>query len=512
MAGLEDTGTLGGPHVINFQYDDQLGCDLDVLCHGVRFHIMVELSRLQGKSKKVSSLVEDYRRLMGAVRTAEEEDSALEQAGQQEEVQENQQNDSRVRHAINESSQSHQAVPGQDKNSEDVASAGTGSDSGYDTRHATGSEKSARTSPGGHDDNSVEDGGEELAKPTPEDVQVSTEEDDVNEDPQGEVQKWVLTPFKSTFAELAPVSNAPPRPTLHDYYHTKVFFFTLEVDSEELVTVELEEDAELRESIAHLVPCLQIPKYIRNIKVPTFSSHEVRVLSESDTPAPIHPARVQVGGDTRFLKLVDATQPSTTKRELSMLAKIERLGLHEQMRIPHLLGLVGQGDSKTSIMGFLLTDIGDATPLTEMLDEKVPAQLREKWSREAEKMVELLHEHGLVWGDAKADNFLVDANEDLWMIDFGGSYTEGYIDPELCETTEGDEQGLNKVLDALEDPAANTFDPEAEQGPTAGQARRKGRTEPNRNSSALESNSRGKRKREEPSQAGDSSIIKKSRS
>jgi hypothetical protein len=45
------------------------------------------------------------------------------------------------------------------------------------------------------------------------------------------------------------------------------------------------------------------------------------------------------------------------------------------------------------------------------------------------------------------------------MIDFGGSYTDGWVEPELCETVEGDDQGLQKIVSALEDPDANTFDP-----------------------------------------------------
>jgi len=141
------------------------------------------------------------------------------------------------------------------------------------------------------------------------------------------------------------------------------------------------------------------------------------------------------------------------------------------MKVPQLLGLVGNGNSRTHIMGFILTDIGDVTPLTEKLDPNVPAALREKWSHDSEKMVELLHKNDLIWGDAKTDNFLVDAKDELWMIDFGGSYTDGWIEPELRETAEGDDQALNKIVSALEDPEANTFEP----GQTTHKEEEKGR-------------------------------------
>jgi serine/threonine protein kinase len=72
--------------------------------------------------------------------------------------------------------------------------------------------------------------------------------------------------------------------------------------------------------------------------------------------------------------------------------------------------------------------------------------------------VSLLHDNGIIWGDAKADNFMVDANDELWIIDFGGSYTEGWVDPDISETLEGDDMGLEKIQAALEDPDKNTVD------------------------------------------------------
>jgi hypothetical protein len=54
-----------------------------------------------------------------------------------------------------------------------------------------------------------------------------------------------------------------------------------------------------------------------------------------------------------------------------------------------------------------------------------------------------------VWGDAKADNLLLDENNDAWLIDFGGSFTEGWVDKEKAETLEGDIQGMGKILDYL---------------------------------------------------------------
>ena len=107
-----------------------------------------------------------------------------------------------------------------------------------------------------------------------------------------------------------------------------------------------------------------------------------------------------------------------------------------------------------------MTPIPDATPLTQMLDTDVAEEKRETWAKDCDAMVHALHKNGIVWGDAKADNFLVDGKGKLWMIDFGGSYTEGWVDEEIAETEEGDDMGVQKIVNALEDPEAGTFDPE----------------------------------------------------
>ena len=37
-----------------------------------------------------------------------------------------------------------------------------------------------------------------------------------------------------------------------------------------------------------------------------------------------------------------------------------------------------------------------------------------------------MHDTGIVWVDAKPDNVLTDQNNDAWIIDFGGGYTDGW--------------------------------------------------------------------------------------
>lgn len=70
---------------------------------------------------------------------------------------------------------------------------------------------------------------------------------------------------------------------------------------------------------------------------------------------------------------------------------------------------------------------------------------REKRAQESERMVSVMHDNGMVWGDAKADIFMVDRHDELWIIDFRGSYTDRWVDPELTETEEGDDMGWRRL-------------------------------------------------------------------
>jgi tRNA A-37 threonylcarbamoyl transferase component Bud32 len=149
------------------------------------------------------------------------------------------------------------------------------------------------------------------------------------------------------------------------------------------------------------------------------------------------------------------------KREMGILHKLGKLSLNT-IKVPNLLGFVAFENSKTEIMGMLLQHIEEPTPLTKLLNKNVPRTKRAEWSRKREKYVQFLHENDIIWGHAKADNFVVDRDDKLWIIDFGGSFTEGWVDPELSEAVEGDQMGLDKIKKALINPDKNTYKPRGE--------------------------------------------------
>jgi hypothetical protein len=293
-------------------------------------------------------------------------------------------------------------------------------------------------------------------------IDVTTDEDsDEDQDSVSaavEFRNWILAAFSDVTLEWAPPNREPIDSTLYEWYHGPTYFYSLQIKGGQLEPELLETTDELNARIEELVPRLKMPKYIQAIDLPWFNANDLTVRSEVSLPEPAHPGIViDQGGKEYFFKPVVPEQPGPIKREISILQKLGEQDL--DIKVPKLLGFVSFDNSKTEIMGFLLTPIASPRPLTTLLKSSVARSQRADWATKSEKYVNTLHEHNIIWGDAKADNFIVDEHDELWIIDFGGSFTEGWVDPENSETVEGDEQGLEKVVKALEDPDGQTCDP-----------------------------------------------------
>lgn len=396
-------------HVLNYFFDKHDGSALTVFVNSVRFHIVADPSKLKADSGPARKLAEEYHDLLAKVKEVEDDYT-------------------------------------RPCSKENLRSGGRSSnDSGH-----------------GSTDNDVDSDTDKDSA-----VDVQTKEDNVkqllaqaDEDPGKALNNWLLRPFGSIFAEKAPESGKVEKQSVADWYRSSMLFYELSISDGGLAATELEATEELEKRAEDIVPRMNCPKYIRTDDIPWYNADQVIVLAESDKPPPYHPSRVQVKGKTYFLKMVDRTQPSPTKREISLMRKAEKLGLHKEFRVPLVKGLVGFEESKTEMMGFLQTEIEEPEPLTHMLDSDVEQERRDRWAEESARIKDILHNNGIVWGDAKADNFIVDKHDNLWIIDFGGSYTDGWIDPELMETEEGDDMGVDRIVKALHDPDNETWDPE----------------------------------------------------
>jgi tRNA A-37 threonylcarbamoyl transferase component Bud32 len=401
-------------HTLHFCYDEDDNCALTTLINDVRFHITIDPKELQKSREK--PLYYEYLDKISALREADEREE--EQAEKQQ-----------------------ARVPRSKAKSKSKGRKGSENSDGKDSGVDIASD--------GADDEYIED----------EDEEAGQDADQDSASAGMELRNWILGAFAEVAKTCAPPNREPEESTIDEWYHGPTYFYSMQVANGELLPELLETTPELEEKIEALVPRMKMPKYIQNYKLPWLNAKDLTVQSEVSMPPPAHPGQVvhKETGDIYFFKPVVAEQPDSVKREINILRKLEKLDL--DIKFPHLLGFVSFGTSKREAMGMLLQNIRYPTPLTKLLRSSVDADARAEWSRKSEKYIKALHDNGIIWGDAKADNFMVDADSELWIIDFGGSYTEGWVDPEISETVEGDDMGLEKIQAALEDPDKNTVDP-----------------------------------------------------
>jgi serine/threonine protein kinase len=123
----------------------------------------------------------------------------------------------------------------------------------------------------------------------------------------------------------------------------------------------------------------------------------------------------------------------------------------EEIRIPRLLGYVKHAE-EGYIVGFLRqwAPSGLDGGLRDVEVSKISTERRRKWVAQMRETVEKLHEIGVVWGDGKIDNVVIDEKDDAWLIDFGGGWTEGWVDEKLADTIEGDVQAVKHIAEFLD--------------------------------------------------------------
>ncbi|EXK46482.1 hypothetical protein FOXG_20417 [Fusarium oxysporum f. sp. lycopersici 4287] len=107
-------------------------------------------------------------------------------------------------------------------------------------------------------------------------------------------------------------------------------------------------------------------------------------------------------------------------------------------------------DEYDFILGILLTHIDNrGCPLSTKIALKEhhdpPPEVRQRWMDQIAAAVSGLHDTGIIWGDVKAENVLIDQDSNAWVTDFGGGYTKGWVDKEVAETMEGDRMGMAKL-------------------------------------------------------------------
>ncbi|KAI0975376.1 hypothetical protein F4678DRAFT_485014 [Xylaria arbuscula] len=236
-----------------------------------------------------------------------------------------------------------------------------------------------------------------------------------------DVFEWFSDSFRSLIYELAPLTLTPPgngHPTLSDYLFAPYF----------------------------------VCRWTR-----LYRASEVELVYDEPAHVLIRPpTRVVVGrnsdstGTTYFYKRFEMSFGQRhAKKELTTLRQILEAQLPQptEARVCRLHGVVQVEDG---IVGMLFDWIDKKAVLSEGVASEGIVDTKGRWVSQIKATVEWLHACGIVWGDAKDANILIDKDENAWVIDFGGSYTLGWVDKEKAGTLEGDMQGLEKIMKILD--------------------------------------------------------------
>ncbi|KAF5540000.1 hypothetical protein FMEXI_8650 [Fusarium mexicanum] len=186
-----------------------------------------------------------------------------------------------------------------------------------------------------------------------------------------------------------------------------------------------------------------------NPGIPRFAPEDISVTKVFVQGAGIITAAVQVQGQDMFCKThvrAGGLFGTSEARELNCLSEMVKVFPPNAIKVPQLLGYIHHKDTQ-QILGFLRQWV----PGRRLSDAiaAATAEKRQKWACQIRQSVELLHQNGLVWGDGKPSNIIIDDKDDAWLVDFGGGYTQGWVDEELMDTKEGDEQALQRIIELL---------------------------------------------------------------
>ncbi|KAF1958974.1 hypothetical protein CC80DRAFT_23850 [Byssothecium circinans] len=182
--------------------------------------------------------------------------------------------------------------------------------------------------------------------------------------------------------------------------------------------------------------------------LPTFPASDINLLETLKTDTVF---KVSVRGSTMCAKIAARqSECQPMRREINILQRIRaEKKLANHVRIPSLVGLVVL---ESRILGFLMDYVETTSPVSNLAQYEmgsVTISDRKRWYDQVGGTLKWLHNISLVWGDVKAENVLVDRQGNAWVTDFGGSYTDGWVDQGLAGSKEDDLQGLERLMNFL---------------------------------------------------------------
>lgn len=253
---------------------------------------------------------------------------------------------------------------------------------------------------------------------------------------------WIVEPLLPILWKLP---KAATNRSLYDFLYPETHKYTIRVAEGQLVVAQLE-----RGNDSHPIFGVHISDDVCE-PWPLLDPREVQIKANNNVHGPPSstPSLVRLNdGSVAFLKPARLGDKHSLINEIGTYRKIGDASLDGMLNIPRLLGLVGNDED--GVFGLLLSYVDcDRKTLLCAAKQDTPMDLKRKWSLQITSLLNHLHEAGIVWGDVKPDNVLIDRNENAWLIDFGGGYTEGWVPKELAGSLEGDSEGLRRMLDFI---------------------------------------------------------------
>ncbi|KAI1376309.1 hypothetical protein F4677DRAFT_454541 [Hypoxylon crocopeplum] len=253
---------------------------------------------------------------------------------------------------------------------------------------------------------------------------------------------WAVNSFLPILRSVAPQPAATSKVTLRHFFASESFECKLSAVDDTLVPGAVE----LRDLDENWMgPGVQDESIAWKTTFPSFHPSEVEVkIDNPQYSLDINPTRVLVNGQELFFKSLEIVGETLGRKEVERYQQIVRANLGSDVRTSHLFGVVQ--DEKCQLVGLLLHYIDEDTTLAYAAVPETSQLLKERWARQIKHSLTALHEAGIVWGDAKPSNIIIDVHGDAWIIDFGGGHTKGWVDYDKQGTVEGDLQGLRNIL------------------------------------------------------------------
>ncbi|KAF3063021.1 hypothetical protein CFAM422_010303 [Trichoderma lentiforme] len=267
---------------------------------------------------------------------------------------------------------------------------------------------------------------------------------------------WLSKPFEPLITRLVPRTLkrlGDELPTSAEYLFPSHFVCSLSATDEKLKTFEIDS-----KNLDWGSPVMFVKQdFLDDLDRWTQSHHPNEVTICYDNPPDVlikPPKRVLVDGkdDSQvkcfFKRFEISFGLKHAKMELDTHKRIAQAQLPPPSKtfICHLHGVVRDGNK---LAGMLFTWINTKGVLSKARADQSTVQLKARWATQIKGTLEMLHHRNIIWGDVKAENILIDMNNNAWIIDFGGSYTVGWVEKDKAGTLKGDAQGLARILDIL---------------------------------------------------------------